>query len=108
MLDFKDQWWRHAGAKEAAIREQFGLGATRYYQRLNALIDTVGHWKQDACWCDVCSGFAARAHGIGGPSPPLCEPLAQVTSPKEALPLGGLNDVARASDGGRPLRPGSL
>jgi hypothetical protein len=39
VLAFERQWWRHAGAKEAAIKEQFGLSATRYYQVLNAVID---------------------------------------------------------------------
>lgn len=40
MLVFERQWWRHAGSKEQAIRERFGLSATRYYQTLNALLDT--------------------------------------------------------------------
>ncbi|MDT7711964.1 MAG: hypothetical protein QOG46_653 [Pseudonocardiales bacterium] len=39
MLVFERQWWRYAGAKEQAIREQFGSSATRYYQDLNNLID---------------------------------------------------------------------
>ncbi len=39
MLAFERQWWRYAGAKEQAIREQFGSSATRYYQDLNNLID---------------------------------------------------------------------
>ena len=39
MLAFERQWWRYAGAKEAAIRERFGMPATRYYQVLNALVD---------------------------------------------------------------------
>ena len=39
MLAFERQWWRFAGAKEAAIREQFGMSATRYYQVLNTLVD---------------------------------------------------------------------
>ncbi|MFQ1003490.1 DUF3263 domain-containing protein [Modestobacter sp. SSW1-42] len=39
VLAFERQWWRFAGAKEAAIRETFGMSATRYYQVLNALID---------------------------------------------------------------------
>jgi hypothetical protein len=38
LLDFEDQWWRHPGAKETAIRERFGITPTRYYQRLNALM----------------------------------------------------------------------
>ncbi|MGY1600860.1 DUF3263 domain-containing protein [Geodermatophilus sp. SYSU D00815] len=39
MLAFERQWWRSAGAKETAIREQFGVTPTRYYQALNALVD---------------------------------------------------------------------
>ena len=39
MLAFERQWWRYAGAKEQAIREQFGISATRYYQALNNVID---------------------------------------------------------------------
>jgi hypothetical protein len=39
MLVFERQWWRHAGAKETAIRDRFGLSPTRYYQALNALVD---------------------------------------------------------------------
>jgi hypothetical protein len=39
ILAFEQQWWRHAGAKEQAIRDTFGVSATRYYQLLNALLD---------------------------------------------------------------------
>jgi hypothetical protein len=39
LLDFEDQWWRHPAAKENNIRGQFGLAPTRYYQRLNRLVD---------------------------------------------------------------------
>lgn len=39
VLRFERQWWRYAGAKEQAIRDQFGLNATRYYQILNGLLD---------------------------------------------------------------------
>jgi hypothetical protein len=39
ILVFERQWWKHAGAKEEAIREQFGLSAARYYQVLNTLLD---------------------------------------------------------------------
>lgn len=38
LLDFEEQWWRFPGKKEAAVREQFGLSATRCYQRLNTII----------------------------------------------------------------------
>ncbi len=40
LLAFERQWWKYAGAKEQAIRELFDMSATRYYQVLNALIDT--------------------------------------------------------------------
>ncbi len=39
ILDFERGWWRFAGAKEQAIREQFDLSATRYNQLLNELVD---------------------------------------------------------------------
>ncbi len=38
ILEFERQWWKYAGAKESAVREQFDMSATRYYQVLNALI----------------------------------------------------------------------
>jgi len=41
LLAFEAQWWRHAGANEQAIRGQLGLTPVRYYQRLNAAVDTV-------------------------------------------------------------------
>ncbi len=40
ILDFERQWRNHAGAKEQAIRAEFGLSAARYYQLLGALIDS--------------------------------------------------------------------
>ena len=40
ILAFERQWWKYAGAKEQAVRELFDMSATRYYQVLNALIDT--------------------------------------------------------------------
>jgi Protein of unknown function (DUF3263) len=39
ILAFERLWWRRSGAKEQAIRDAFGLSATRYYQLLNALLD---------------------------------------------------------------------
>lgn len=40
ILDFEGgAWWRYAGAKEGAVWERFEISMTRYYQRLNALID---------------------------------------------------------------------
>lgn len=39
ILAFEARWWKHAGSKEQAVRDTFGLSSTRYYQLLNALID---------------------------------------------------------------------
>ena len=39
VLAFERHWWRHAGAKEEAIRRQFGIGPTAYYQLLSRLLD---------------------------------------------------------------------
>ncbi|MBI4899539.1 MAG: DUF3263 domain-containing protein [Actinobacteria bacterium] len=40
ILEFERTWWRSSGAKEQTIRERFDMSPTRYYQVLNALIDT--------------------------------------------------------------------
>jgi hypothetical protein len=37
ILAFERQWWKFAGAKEQAVRDKFGMSATRYYQTLKAL-----------------------------------------------------------------------
>jgi hypothetical protein len=47
ILEFERQWWKYAGAKEQAVRELFGMSATRYYQVLNALIDTPAAMAAD-------------------------------------------------------------
>ena len=39
ILDFEREWWKGAGPKEIQVRERFAISATRYYQRLNRLID---------------------------------------------------------------------
>ena len=40
VLEFERAWWGHSGAKELGIRREFGWTAARYYQVLNAVIDT--------------------------------------------------------------------
>lgn len=39
ILDLERGWWKYAGAKDAAIRDRFGMTPTRYYQVLNWIID---------------------------------------------------------------------
>ena len=47
LLAFERQWWKHAGSKEQAIRDLFDMSSTRYYQTLNALIDTPAALAHD-------------------------------------------------------------
>lgn len=47
ILAFESRWWKHAGAKEQAIRDTFGLSSTRYYQLLNALLDNPAALAHD-------------------------------------------------------------
>lgn len=47
ILAFEGKWWKHAGSKEQAIRDEFELSATRYYQLLNALLDNPAALAHD-------------------------------------------------------------
>ena len=47
ILAFESKWWKHAGAKEQAIRDAFGLSSTRYYQLLNGLLDNPAALEHD-------------------------------------------------------------
>ena len=39
ILEFERQWWKYAGAKDAAIKDLFQISAKEYYELLNNLID---------------------------------------------------------------------
>ena len=47
LLDFEKQWWSLPGSKESEIRERFDISPTRYYQLLNAMIDTEAALAHD-------------------------------------------------------------
>ena len=47
ILAFEQKWWKHAGSKEQAIRDTFGLSSTRYYQILNGLLDNPAALAHD-------------------------------------------------------------
>ena len=47
ILAFERTWWKHAGVKEQAIRDEFGLSTARYYQLLGALIDSPAALAHD-------------------------------------------------------------
>jgi len=47
VLAFERQWWKYAGAKEEAIRREFGMSPTAYYQLLTTLIDDPSALQAD-------------------------------------------------------------
>ena len=47
ILAFEARWWKHAGSKEQAVRDTFGLSSTRYYQLLNGLLDNPAALEHD-------------------------------------------------------------
>jgi hypothetical protein len=47
LLGFERDWAARVGAKEAAIRSEFGLPAARYYQMLYVLIDSPAALRHD-------------------------------------------------------------
>lgn len=61
LLAFEAQWWQHAGAKERAIWDTFGLSATRYYQVLNLYIGTPAAVQQDPITTRRLLGAQSRA-----------------------------------------------
>ena len=69
ILEFERQWWKYAGAKESAVREQFDMSATRYYQVLNALVERAGvdpALVDDVIWVPLNPGTEQRLYAVPG------------------------------------------
>jgi hypothetical protein len=47
ILAFEESWPRHSAAKEEAMREAFSMPPARYYQLLNAVIDSPAAVRHD-------------------------------------------------------------
>lgn len=47
LLAFESRGWRNPGTKEQAIRLELDMSAARYYQLLNALIDSPAAARYD-------------------------------------------------------------
>lgn len=47
LLEFEKRWWSLPGSKESEIRARFQISPTRYYQLINALIDTDAALNHD-------------------------------------------------------------
>lgn len=41
MLELEQNWWPNTGSKEEEIVRRFGISPTRYYQKLNAALNTA-------------------------------------------------------------------
>jgi hypothetical protein len=71
ILVFERKWWKHAGAKEQAIRDTFDLSATRYYQVLNTLLDNPAALVFDPILVGRLRRLrSTRARARGIPRPP--------------------------------------
>ncbi|HET8681399.1 MAG TPA: DUF3263 domain-containing protein [Micromonosporaceae bacterium] len=68
ILAFERRWWRRAGSKEQAIRDELGLSPTRYYQLLNRVLDNPAAMAFDPILVKRLRRIrAARARVRGGP-----------------------------------------
>lgn len=47
VLDFERSWWKYPGAKDSAIRDQFDMSSTRYFQLLHAVLDKPAALEHD-------------------------------------------------------------
>jgi hypothetical protein len=47
ILDFERGWWTRPGPKEAAIRAELAVSATRYYEILRSLVDRPEAFEYD-------------------------------------------------------------
>jgi Protein of unknown function (DUF3263) len=76
VLAFERQWWKYAGAKEEAIRREFGMSPTAYYQLLTRLIDDPAALEADPMLVKRLQRQRAARHRqrtsrtLGAPGPP--------------------------------------
>jgi Protein of unknown function (DUF3263) len=47
ILTFEREWWKHASAKDTALRERLAMTPETYYRSLNAIIDQPGALAHD-------------------------------------------------------------
>lgn len=66
MLELERQWFATAGGKEAAIDEQLGLKAVRYYQLLNRLVTREAALAYDAVTVNRLRRLRSGASSVHG------------------------------------------
>jgi len=63
ILEFEHTWWQYPGAKEQAIRDLFDMSATRYYQVLNAIMQSGKHNKRwDSLYAVAVKAYELETH----------------------------------------------
>ncbi|TQL47049.1 uncharacterized protein DUF3263 [Homoserinimonas aerilata] len=76
VLAFERRPWRHPGAKEEAIRVELGLSTARYYQVLNAAIDSPAALKYDPMLIRRLRRLRdGRRRGVSGGDPAGASPI---------------------------------
>ncbi|KQV63403.1 hypothetical protein ASC64_17610 [Nocardioides sp. Root122] len=63
VLELEREFWKYPGAKDATIHDRFGWTPTRYYQVLNALIDTPAATAADPVTVNRLRRLRARRQG---------------------------------------------
>jgi hypothetical protein len=67
VLEFERAFWKYPGAKDTAIHDRFGWTPTRYYQVLNALIDTPAALAADPTTVNRLRRIRAKRQGQRSP-----------------------------------------
>ena len=119
ILSFERQWWKYAGAKEQAIRELFDMSTTRYYQVLNALIDTSGRARRRpdagqaaapaACQPPATAlGPSARNRGLNTEQRPPRGRIARQQTRRPPVPAAVVGPAGARSDRGAAAAPSDV
>ncbi|SIE26359.1 DUF3263 domain-containing protein [Mycobacteroides abscessus] len=61
VIEFERIWWHNSESKEQAIRGKFNISPTRYYQRLNDVLDSPEAIAIDAVTANRLRRIHARA-----------------------------------------------
>lgn len=61
ILELEGRWWKYAGSKEQAIRDDLHLSPVRYYQRLNQLLESEAALKHDPVLVNRCRRLRLKA-----------------------------------------------
>lgn len=61
ILELEGRWWKYAGSKEQAIRDDLGITPVRFYQRLNQLLESEAALHRDPVLVNRCRRLRTRS-----------------------------------------------